>query len=92
VETERVRKRVVAHGRVQGVFFRDSVRSLADEHGVSGFARNLADGSVEAAFEGPPGAVDELVAFCGEGHEHARVSRIEVTVEPPRGTSGFTIS
>ena len=53
-----VRKRVRAHGRVQGVFFRDSVRREAEPRGVAGWARNRADGTVEAVFEGEPEAVD----------------------------------
>ena len=47
------RAHVRAHGRVQGVFFRDSVRREADRRGVAGWARNCSDGTVEAVFEGP---------------------------------------
>jgi acylphosphatase len=43
-----VRRRVIVHGRVQGVFFRDSLRRLAERHGVSGWARNTPEGDVEA--------------------------------------------
>jgi len=49
-----VRKRVRAHGRVQGVFFRDSVRRAARAAGVAGWAANRADGTVEAVFEAFP--------------------------------------
>jgi acylphosphatase len=48
-----VRYRVLISGRVQGVFFRDSCRRLAEQHGVAGWVRNLPDGRVEAVFEGP---------------------------------------
>ena len=47
-----VRRRVTAHGRVQGVFFRDSTREEAQRRGVTGWVRNTHDGSVEAVFEG----------------------------------------
>ena len=48
-----VRYRVLISGRVQGVFFRDTCRGLAEEYGVAGWVRNLPDGRVEAVFEGP---------------------------------------
>ena len=53
----RVRKHVVVAGRVQGVFFRDSVRRLAEQNGVAGWVRNTWDGTVEAVFESEPDAV-----------------------------------
>ncbi|HEX4692737.1 MAG TPA: acylphosphatase, partial [Solirubrobacteraceae bacterium] len=60
--TSTVRRRVRAHGRVQGVFFRDSVRREAESRGVAGFASNEPDGSVLTVFEGAREAVDALVA------------------------------
>jgi len=86
-----VRKRVQAHGRVQGVFFRDSVRRAAEGAGVVGWAENLPDGSVEAVFEGPEEAVDRLVALCRSGPGHAQVSHLDVTDEQPDGLQGFRI-
>jgi acylphosphatase len=86
-----IRRRVVVHGLVQGVFFRDSVRRRARVAGVSGWVRNRADGAVEAVFEGPSAAVEQLVAFSGEGPRGARVDRIDVSDEPPEGLSGFSI-
>ena len=90
--SERIRRRVVVHGRVQGVFFRDSVRQRARACGVDGLVRNRPDGTVEAVFEGPPDAVDALVRFCETGPRGARVSRVEVAEEPPEGLDGFGIS
>jgi acylphosphatase len=87
-----VRRRVVVHGRVQGVFFRDSVRRRAQSLGVAGWAANRADGTVEAVFEGEPEAVDELVDFCRKGPGHARVTRVEVAAEEPEGLHGFRIA
>ena len=65
------RRRVVAHGRVQGVFFRDSTRREAERRGVAGWARNTADGTVEAVFEGAAEAVDAMVEFVRDGPGHA---------------------
>jgi acylphosphatase len=57
-----VRRRVIVHGRVQGVFFRDTTRRMAQSRGVSGWVRNNPDGTVEAAFEGEPEAVEAMTA------------------------------
>jgi acylphosphatase len=85
-----IRRRVVAHGEVQGVFFRASVARLASELGVAGHARNRDDGAVEMAFEGPAGAVEQLISYSSNGPEQARVSRLEVEEEDPQGSSGFS--
>jgi len=87
-----IRRRVVVHGYVQGVFFRDSVRRLAQQHSVSGSVANRWDGTVEAVFEGEPDAVERLVAFCREGPRGAQVTSVEVSEEEPEGMSGFTVS
>jgi acylphosphatase len=86
-----MRRRVVVHGRVQGVFFRDTVRRLALEQSVRGWARNNRDGTVEAVFEGPVEAVDRLVAFARRGPRDALVERVEVFEEDDEGLSGFSI-
>jgi acylphosphatase len=92
VSDQRIRRRVVVHGRVQGVFFRDSVRERARTRGVNGRVRNRPDGTVEAVFEGPPEAVDALVRFCETGPRGARVGRVEVADEEPEGLDGFEVS
>jgi acylphosphatase len=86
-----MRRRVVVHGRVQGVFFRDSTRRIALEHGVSGWVRNTWEGTVEAVFEGPPEAVQRLVDFAHRGPVGAAVERVEVFEEDEEGLSGFAI-
>jgi acylphosphatase len=86
-----MRKRVVVHGYVQGVFFRDSLRRLAERHGVGGWARNNPDGTVEAVFEGDPEDVERVVSFTREGPRGASVARVEVFDERPEGLSGFAI-
>jgi acylphosphatase len=92
VSAQRIRRRVVVHGRVQGVFFRDSTRQRANAHGVAGWVRNRPDGAVEAMFEGEPDAVARLVRFCETGPRGAHVSRVEVFDEPPDGLDGFRVS
>ena len=86
-----IRRRVIVHGRVQGVFFRDTTRRLARSRGVAGWARNTPEGTVEAVFEGEPDAVESILDFCREGPRGAAVERIEVVEEPPEGLSGFRI-
>lgn len=86
-----IRHRVVVHGFVQGVYFRESVRRRAVAANVSGWVRNNRDGTVEAVFEGEPEAVEQLVAFCREGPRGAQVGRVDVTVEDPQALDGFTI-
>jgi acylphosphatase len=85
------RRRVRAHGRVQGVFFRDSVRREAERRAVSGWVRNCADGSVEAVFEGPPEAVRALVEFCRASPGHSSVEALDESAEAPEGISGFSV-
>ncbi|HET9080236.1 MAG TPA: acylphosphatase [Trebonia sp.] len=86
-----VRYRVVVYGRVQGVFFRDTCRRMAEQHGVNGWVRNLPDGSVEAVFEGPAGEVGRLVEWSRRGPRSAVVQDVRVEAEPPEGISGFRI-
>jgi acylphosphatase len=85
------RLRLEIHGHVQGVFFRDSVRRAAAEHGVSGWAENLSNGSVEAVLEGQPDAVRAVAAFCRQGPRQARVDRVDEHVEPVEGLRDFEI-
>jgi acylphosphatase len=82
---------VVARGRVQGVFFRDSVRRRAQSRGVSGWVSNRSDGAVEAVFEGEPDAVESLVEYSREGPRSAEVSDLEVLDEDPEGLTGFEV-
>lgn len=84
-----IRRRAIIHGAVQGVFFRDSLRRAAIARGVSGSAVNRAAGTVEAVLEGPPDAVEALLEICRSGPPAARVDRVEVSAEQPRGESGF---
>jgi acylphosphatase len=89
VADERIRVR--AHGRVQGVFFRDSVRREAALRGVAGWARNCADGTAEAVFEGPADAVSAMFDFVRRGPGHSSIDRVEETREEPEGLTGFSV-
>lgn len=88
---EGTRRRVVVHGQVQGVFFRDTMRDHAEREGISGWASNRADGAVEAVFEGDASGVEALVDFCGSGPSGAQVTDVEVIEEEPEGLSGFEV-
>ncbi len=82
--------RLVIHGRVQGVFFRESMRVEADRLSVSGWVRNRGDGTVEAAVQGEPEAVDAIVQWAHRGPPMARVER--VVIEPGEGSySSFEV-
>jgi acylphosphatase len=86
-----VRYRVLISGLVQGVSFRDACRRTADRQGVSGWVRNLPDGSVEAVFEGPADAVDALMEWSRHGPRLAVVKDVRAQAEPPEGITGFQI-
>ena len=78
----KVRVHVFVGGRVQGVFFRQSTQQQAESLGVRGWVRNLADGRVEAVFEGEEAAVKALVGFFRRGPTGAQVTDVSVDWEP----------
>lgn len=84
-------RRVVVHGRVQGVFFRDSCRREANWAGVSGWVRNRSDGAVEALVEGEPAAVEAVIAWAWTGPDGADVTDVEVHDTDPAGSTGFAV-
>jgi acylphosphatase len=86
-----IRKRVLVSGRVQGVYFRDTCRRVAEARGVAGWVRNLPDGRVEAVFEGGAEPVGALIAWAGEGPASATVTDVVVQDEPAEGIDGFSI-
>jgi acylphosphatase len=75
----------IVHGRVQGVFFRDFTRREANALGLKGYVRNVPDGSVEVVAEGPAEMVERLLRQVNVGPSSARVDRVEVEWEEPRG-------
>ena len=86
------RRRLVVHGRVQGVWFRESARRRAEELGVGGWVRNRPDGTVEAELEGETEDVEVLVAWFGHGPPGAQVDRVEVDERTATGERGFRVS
>jgi acylphosphatase len=87
-----VRRRVIVHGRVQGVLFRARCRGEARRLGVAGWVRNLADGTVAAVFEGEPDAVAAMVEWAHVGPDRARVTGVEVLAEEPEGLTDFRVA
>ena len=80
-----IRVRLIVEGRVQGVWFRDSTRTQANNLGVNGWVRNRSDGSVEVLAEGSEDGVEKLIDWCHEGPSYARVDRVEATREVWQG-------
>ncbi|CAI9832399.1 MAG: acylphosphatase [Nitrosopumilus sp.] len=84
--------RILVSGKVQGVFFRQMTRVVAERHGVRGWVRNLDDGRVEAVLEGDGGAVGEVISWARAGPAGSRVSGIEVSrCGGPCGFAGFEV-
>ena len=91
MEDERIRRRAVVRGEVQGVFFRDSTRERARAHGVHGWVCNRSDGAVEVVAEGPSEAVERVLRFLETGPARAHVEDVEVSEEEPEGLTGFEV-
>lgn len=86
-----VRRRLIVRGRVQGVFFRDSLRRLAQQRQVAGWVSNRPDGAVEAVLEGDEDAIQRLVEFAHRGPRGAQVESVDVFNEEPEGLTGFRV-
>jgi acylphosphatase len=87
-----IRRRVIVSGRVQGVFFRDTISGEARARQVAGAITNRDDGRVEAVFEGDPDDVEALIELCRTGPERAVVEDVQVLDEEPEGLEGFRIT
>ena len=85
------RAHVRVRGSVQGVFFRVETRDRARSLGLSGWVRNLADGAVEAVFEGDGQQVESMVDWCARGPRGAAVEDVDVDWQEPQGESGFAV-
>ena len=86
-----MRRRVIVHGHVQGVFFRDVCQREAARHGVDGWVHNRDDGTVEAVFEGEQALVDEMVSWCRQGPNDAEVTHVETFDEDPAALHDFVV-
>ena len=94
--SERIIRRVIIRGRVQGVGYRDWTRYVARERGIEGWVRNRQDGSVEALFSATPAAIASMVAACRKGPSNAVVQSIEAhdsttTELGQRGEKNFAV-
>lgn len=89
---DRVRARLKIYGRVQGVGFRWSMQREAKKLGLSGWVRNLPDGTVEAVIEGDEERVEALIGWAHQGPRLAMVKKVEVKWEEPRGERGFRVT
>jgi len=81
-----VRAHVIVTGRVQGVWFRVETQKAAVQHGVKGWVRNKADGSVEAVFEGGQIEVEKMLNWCEKGAPLSHVAHVETVWEEFSGT------
>ena len=84
-----VARHVVVSGRVQGVGFRYTLEREAGAAGVTGWARNTPEGTVEAVLEGPPTAVEGVLRWMRRGPRDAVVTGVDVTEVAPQGLTGF---
>ncbi|ANF22569.1 acylphosphatase [Thermococcus piezophilus] len=89
---QRVRAHIKIYGRVQGVGFRWSMQREARKLGVSGWVKNMPDGTVEAVLEGDLERVEALIGWAHQGPPLARVTRVEVKWEEPRGEQGSRVA
>ncbi len=81
----KMRAHIFVSGKVQGVFFRSSTKDKAEEFSLSGWVMNLADGRVEAVFEGEKENVEKMVRWCKKGPGNAKVRGLEVILEDYKG-------
>jgi acylphosphatase len=86
-----IRRRIIVRGRVQGVFFRESLRRFAQQRNVAGWVANRPDGKVEAVLEGDEDAIERIVEFAHRGPRGAQVESVEVSDEEPEGLAGFGV-
>lgn len=87
-----VRRRIVVHGQVQGVFFRDGSQRVAERRGLTGWVRNRDDGTVEVAVQGDVDAVDAFVSWAERGPSAAEVNAVDVDDEAPvEGEATFEV-
>lgn len=82
---------IVVTGKVQGVYFRATVKAVADQLGVKGFALNQPDGSVYIEAEGDDFALSSLLEFCDEGPERAAVESVTSTEGEIQGFKDFVV-
>jgi len=83
--SEKIRAYIYISGRVQGVFFRENTRRLAETLGIKGWIKNLVDGRVEAVFEGEKENVQKIIDLTKKGPDSAKVDNFEIKWENYKG-------
>ncbi len=89
--SDRTALHLLISGRVQGVWFRGSMQAEARRLGLTGWARNLADGRVEALVEGSPAELATIRDWAATGPPGARIDSVEVRDEAATGLEGFEV-
>ena len=79
------RAHLVVSGRVQGVFFRYKTQQTASGLGLKGMVRNRMDGCVELIAEGDKKKIEQLISWCWQGPDMARVDNVEIDWQEPTG-------
>lgn len=82
---------IIVHGRVQGVFYRSSAQARALEFGLTGWVRNLLNGTVEIHAEGDQDTLDQFIEWCQQGPSSAKVIRCDLAWIAPQAMSNFKI-
>ena len=75
------RVRLFVTGKVQGVFFRQTLKVMAKKNDIFGWVKNLKDGRVEAVLEGDTEKIDRLIEWAHGGPANARVEDVEIRNE-----------
>lgn len=82
---------IIVKGKVQGVFYRQSTRDLAEKLGISGSVKNKKDGSVEIIATGDEEQLEQLIAWCKQGPSRAVVATVETSTLPLTRFTKFII-
>lgn len=85
-------KRCLIEGRVQGVFYRATTQKQASRLGLTGWVRNLPDGSVEAAIQGEPKQVERMIGWLWEGPTYSHVTSVRCYDEQPVDSDSFVVT
>ena len=90
-EPEKIRYTVRISGRVQGVGFRQSAVNKAERLQISGYVKNMPDGSVYMEIEGTPENAEQMLAWCYQGPRTAWVDQVHEYKEAPKDDKGFSV-
>ena len=82
---------IIASGKVQGVFFRDSTRRKANELAISGYIKNISNGNVEVVAQGNEEKLNELIKFIKNNPGYSKVKDVKITYKELEKFDGFGI-